>query len=177
VSGQLACVVVTFETVIPLGELPTGENVTTELLLKCVLRPEMMTSTLVPAVAAPGEMLATVAGGGVAVPVPVSFAVRLAGAPLIEYPNTRLPCSIPIMVGLNVAATTQVEFGGMLSEQLFVALKSPEGVVVNETGTVWWFTRVIVFAMLVVPISCVAKVSPVGNSVTALVPVAVSGTA
>ena len=82
-------------------------------------------------------MLATVAGGGVAVPVPVSFAVRLAGAPLIVYPKTRLPCSIPIIAGLNVAATTQVEFGGMLSEQLFVALKSPDGVVVKETGTVW----------------------------------------
>jgi len=116
---------------------------------------------LVPTLTAP--KLSDLGDSCTTVPVPVSEMVWVP-----EPPSSLIviePVLVPPAVGVKVTLIVQLVPGCMPDPQVFVSWKSPVGVMLEiSNSAVPLFDGVSVCAALVVPTSCVAKVSFVAES-------------
>jgi hypothetical protein len=133
-------------------------------------------------IAIPVEVVETVTGVPVPLVVPVPLKATVCGDPVALSVIVSKPVWLPAAVGEKVTEMVQVAPVATLLPHVCVSAKSPDALMeVMESAAVPEFVSVMVCAMLVEPVVCVAKVRLVGESVTAgvvtvteLVPVEIS---
>ena len=112
--------------------------------------------------------------------VPVPVRETDCGEPAALSIATKVPRLVPTAVGVNITETVQLARAARLEPQVFVWAKSPEvAIELIVSAAVPVLVSVTVWAALVVPSVCEAKVRLVGESVTAgalAAPVPVSDT-